>query len=333
MPPQKNKHTQSMPVRSGASTARADAKKALRRKFLRELPPAVDAIAAEFQKNSHPFVRPVLWLGSQAIPFNEQPPEMQQQVPRGFLEELTDTAVSLRSDFHAMFDGWGQILQERLKSIATELWEIDPDIARTDSELEQICADVEAREIESGKAWAVPGWLNRWPEGIERVALRQATFRGQLDAASKTEVLSAIKSRVRERLTTAKAEARDHVRILAGKEKNKHLVSAIEEQPQNLARVFSHNPDYHSVTFKGQSHFLTHTQAAIVKMLHRAYLLGTPALSQAFVMEAEEVGLEGKRFQDTFRGTNLWGKDRLIFSGPKKGTVRLNLPDPPATQK
>jgi hypothetical protein len=68
-------------------------------------------------------------------------------------------------------------------------------------------------------------------------------------------------------------------------------------------------------------------QAQIVQMLHEAYLAGTPELSNEYILEKLEATTS--RLRDSFRGTGtrLWGENKLIIPGKKKGLYRLNLLD------
>ncbi len=76
----------------------------------------------------------------------------------------------------------------------------------------------------------------------------------------------------------------------------------------------------------GTQYTFSPKQAAVVKMLYEQWLAGTPEVSQEALLET--AGSEGGRLVDLFkRDKDLF--HTIVASGKKKGTYRLNRPDPP----
>ena len=107
------------------------------------------------------------------------------------------------------------------------------------------------------------------------------------------------------------------------------------QSKRELARAgdFRHGPGYQDISFRDKQGTLrnctlTPMQASIVRHLHEAHERGTPWVSSAALIEAAES--RTKRFRDIFRNSGLW--KTLIIHGPdrgkRKGTYRLDLPDP-----
>ena len=86
--------------------------------------------------------------------------------------------------------------------------------------------------------------------------------------------------------------------------------------------IFSHSTDYCSIRYKGVPYALTRNQSTIIKLLHEAYLKGTPSLRKDALLSAIEA--ETSRVRDSFKGSPLWGT--LIVANKKpRGTVKLDL--------
>ena len=96
-----------------------------------------------------------------------------------------------------------------------------------------------------------------------------------------------------------------------GKKKN-------TRKPEKL--IFSASDDYRNITFRGEKHFLTKTQALIAKLLHEAYKRGHPMVPEDRLLFAIGSRTELRSY---FRRSALWGT--LVIKGPRKGTFQLNL--------
>jgi hypothetical protein len=96
----------------------------------------------------------------------------------------------------------------------------------------------------------------------------------------------------------------------------------LSDMPVGLEPTFSHSEDFRTVTLRGKSHTLTSEQAAMIRILHVAYVSGNPVVSIAHILEALEK--KSSRWQDTFR-SNPSAKQALVSPGPRKGTLRLNV--------
>jgi len=97
--------------------------------------------------------------------------------------------------------------------------------------------------------------------------------------------------------------------------------SAGKKGPARNVGMFSHSPDYRSVTVRGETYTLTSEQAGMIKILHEARESGNPEVSIAYIMEQLEK--QSSRWQDTFK-SNPKAKKALVESGARKGTLRLN---------
>jgi len=114
---------------------------------------------------------------------------------------------------------------------------------------------------------------------------------------------------------------------------DEHSAEACDDPPQAQVRRqagpfsdFTHTTDFRTLTFSGQTHVLTQNQAIVVGMLHEAWSSGTPELGHSHILE--NLRATASRLRDTFKRSPLWGV--LVIPGRKRGTVRLNLPDPPS---
>ena len=97
-----------------------------------------------------------------------------------------------------------------------------------------------------------------------------------------------------------------------------------EDSERATAYAFVPSPDYRSVNFRGKVFSFTSRQAQVVEMLHKAFNSGAPDLGKDYILA--ELGSRNSRLRDTFKNHGAW--NFLIVSGTKRGTHRLNLPDP-----
>jgi hypothetical protein len=86
------------------------------------------------------------------------------------------------------------------------------------------------------------------------------------------------------------------------------------------ATDFDHADDYRWVSLRGRYYPLPPTAAAVVEILHRAWLSGAPDLSWGRI--CARLGSSPHKMGDVFRGVDGWHD--LIVS-PKRGLYRLNL--------
>jgi hypothetical protein len=86
-------------------------------------------------------------------------------------------------------------------------------------------------------------------------------------------------------------------------------------------KTTAHSADFCSVMARGESYTFTSRQAQAVQLLWENWEEGTPEVSQHYILE--ELGSPNSRLRDSFKKSNAWG--RLIVSGVRKGTIRLNL--------
>jgi hypothetical protein len=96
----------------------------------------------------------------------------------------------------------------------------------------------------------------------------------------------------------------------------------LQKMATHSETLFTHAPDYRSVSLRGQRYSLTTQQAQVVEMLHTAHESGNPELSGAYIME--RLGTPGSRLRDTFK-TNRSAWEALIVPGKTKGAHRLNF--------
>ncbi len=87
-------------------------------------------------------------------------------------------------------------------------------------------------------------------------------------------------------------------------------------EPQEL----EHYPDYTSVKWRGHEYQFNKNQAACVRLLHEAWLEGTPYLSGHCLLTTIEGAV---KMSGLFRRHPAW--KRLILMGDRKATYRLNL--------
>jgi hypothetical protein len=99
---------------------------------------------------------------------------------------------------------------------------------------------------------------------------------------------------------------------------------ASRQRKLKTSEGFSHNPDYRTVTVRGETHRLTAQQAQMIEILHEAHKNGNPDVSIAHILEVLKGERTCSRWQDTFK-SNRRGKAALIKSGDRKGTLRLKL--------
>ena len=105
--------------------------------------------------------------------------------------------------------------------------------------------------------------------------------------------------------------------------------SPTEEQRPPRATEFTHSPDFRSVSLAGQQFLLTGSQAKVIKVLYRGWESGNPDLSHEEVMKQAEL-LNTSRLRDIFRSSR---KEReALIVRRRKGTLRLDLPDPPKSK-
>lgn len=89
--------------------------------------------------------------------------------------------------------------------------------------------------------------------------------------------------------------------------------------------ILTHSEDYSSVVLRGQRFSLTSAQSQVIKALHEGWKQGMPELRQANLLEKLETS--SKRLRDSFKSNpSAW--KALIRRGERKGTVRMNLPEP-----
>jgi len=84
----------------------------------------------------------------------------------------------------------------------------------------------------------------------------------------------------------------------------------------------SHSQDYCSVNLNGEKFYFTSRQAEVVQFLHENYKNGTPDVTMAYII-TNLFNNELNTFRQIFQGNENWKK--LIVSGKRKGSVRLNL--------
>lgn len=111
--------------------------------------------------------------------------------------------------------------------------------------------------------------------------------------------------------------------------RNEPSVSAVDTVPSEPAEPpeeFKFTPDYRTVSIRGNQHFLSQQEAAIVRVLHEAYENGTPDVGLSHLIEvATGEFTSAKKLRDVFK--TKAARDALIRSGKRRGTYRLNLPD------
>ena len=86
------------------------------------------------------------------------------------------------------------------------------------------------------------------------------------------------------------------------------------------AQEFQRSPDYASVTWGEQQYQFNKNQATCVRLLHEAWLEGTPYVLGHTLLSAIEGAV---KMSGVFRRHPAW--KRLILMGDRKATYRLNL--------
>ena len=86
------------------------------------------------------------------------------------------------------------------------------------------------------------------------------------------------------------------------------------------SQEFQHSTDYASVNWLGQEYQFNKNQASCVRLLHEAWLKGTPYLSGHTLLSAIE---SASRVSDLFKHHPAW--NHLIVPGERKATYRLKL--------
>ena len=86
------------------------------------------------------------------------------------------------------------------------------------------------------------------------------------------------------------------------------------------SQEFQHSTDYASVNWLGQQYQFNKNQATCVRLLHEAWLEGTPYLSGHPLLSEIEGAI---KMSGVFRRHPAWM--RLIVLGERRGTYRLNL--------
>jgi hypothetical protein len=84
---------------------------------------------------------------------------------------------------------------------------------------------------------------------------------------------------------------------------------------------FQHSPDYRSVRLEGHTYAATRSQAAVVAVLHRAWLDGVPDVGDEYLRKVADTTSD--RLRDVFRAGDLWGN--VIVAGSTRGTRRLAI--------
>jgi hypothetical protein len=158
------------------------------------------------------------------------------------------------------------------------------------------------------RSWSAPRWLARDRRGTEELLEKY------------TEYLWLRVNRVIED-EIALAEIRR-----AGNRKGvEQKIEPLEAEvggPKEKEPIFSASEDYRSIRYKGATYTLTRNQATITRMLHEAYLKGTPTLGKNALLAAIEA--ETSRVRDSFKVSPLWGT--LIVQNRKpRGTYQLDL--------
>jgi hypothetical protein len=186
----------------------------------------------------------VLWLGSQTIPFGEQPPQIQKTSVAGHPDSFVNAALSLRDDFSLALNSWEGHVATKFTKAALELVEIEPNGRFVKTELTALSSAVKAREKKTWKASPIPGWLIAFPKICDRQILLKATFGGQLGADEKAAVLSGILARIDEQVENAETEALDEARILLAKQGStiRQRDGSVRKELDIFQRTMKRNP-------------------------------------------------------------------------------------------
>ena len=87
------------------------------------------------------------------------------------------------------------------------------------------------------------------------------------------------------------------------------------------SQEFQHSPDYASVTWRGQQYQFNKNQATCVRLLHEAWLEGTPHLSGYYLLSEIKGAV---KMSGLFKGHPAW-KELIVPLRKPKATYRLNL--------
>ena len=116
-----------------------------------------------------------------------------------------------------------------------------------------------------------------------------------------------------------------HANALAAGSLPTHSLVRLAAEPEKdlrpMEQRFKPSTDYASVKFDGQIFHLTPFQAAAVRLLHRAYLNGTPELSGAHILETIESS--SRALSDIFKRSRAW--NTLVIPGATRGSYKLNF--------
>jgi hypothetical protein len=113
--------------------------------------------------------------------------------------------------------------------------------------------------------------------------------------------------------------ARRLLTLVAG---NDHVARLMVRVVEELAPC-RHAPDFASVVWHGKHYSFTAAQAAVVRILWRAWRHGTPEVRQETLSEA--INSDRSRMANVFRDHPAWGA--LIIPGAARGTFRLHEPE------
>ena len=91
---------------------------------------------------------------------------------------------------------------------------------------------------------------------------------------------------------------------------------------EKMAQEFQHSADYASVNWRGQAYQFNRNQATCVRLLHEAWLEGTPHLSGHYLLTTIEGAV---KMSGLFRDHPAWKELILPLTNPK-ASYRLNLP-------
>ena len=91
-------------------------------------------------------------------------------------------------------------------------------------------------------------------------------------------------------------------------------------EPSPESQEFQHSLDYASVNWRGQEYQFNEDQATCVRLLHEAWLEGTPYLSGHHLLTTIEGAV---KMSGLFKRHPAW--KHLILIGERKATYRLNL--------
>jgi hypothetical protein len=217
---------------------------AAKRKLLRQCPVIFDAALADIQNDNHPVVRLICWLGNQEISLAEQSLEVRRRIPAGAGETILRTAQAMRWDFSASLNRQSEAFLATLREFATNLLEIDADLAWIERNLRRACASIKAREAEHAKLRPVSGWLLNWPEEVKPNDLMRAISNGVLNRSRARRVQRAVAESLRAFLATASLEVLDEMRIAAAKAGKPHLPELHGTFEQRIGALMTGHPDW-----------------------------------------------------------------------------------------